>query len=278
MKNPRIYLYKVTFEEVPYWYWGIHKEKVFGEVYLGSPVTNAWAWEFYTPLVQICQEFPPTEEGWKQAQFLEKRNIRPDLNNPDCLNEHCGGEFSLQILREAGRKGGKKAAEKLHAEKDEFGRSVQGVKSAEKLNAEKDEQGRGIVGVKVAEKLHAEKDELGRSIHSVKAFESVHKEKDDSGKSIHAVRSGAKGGAKAHEEKNESGKSVLGVKNAEKMLAVIHKEKDDLGRSVQGVKNAERANNQVWESTIDGFRSTAAGVVSYHKGKGWDPNARRRVS
>jgi hypothetical protein len=55
--TPRIYTYKITFEEIPHWYWGVHKEKNYGEEYLGSPVTHAWMWEFYTPRVQLLEFF-----------------------------------------------------------------------------------------------------------------------------------------------------------------------------------------------------------------------------
>ena len=103
MKSPRIYTYKVTFEEVPYFYWGVHKEKKFGEVYTGSPVTHKWMWEFYTPRVQVLELF----DCWDDALLVEKRIISPDLNNPLCLNEHCGGHLSLESCK----KGGKKVAE-----------------------------------------------------------------------------------------------------------------------------------------------------------------------
>jgi hypothetical protein len=89
--NPRIYIYKITFEEIPDWYWGVHKETVFGELYLGSPITHKWKWEFYTPKIQILQFFPNTKEGWKDAQLIEKRLIRPDLRKTLCLNQNCGG-------------------------------------------------------------------------------------------------------------------------------------------------------------------------------------------
>ena len=103
MKSPRIYTYKVTFEEIPFWYWGVHKEKKFGEFYLGSPVTHKWMWEFYTPKIQILEFFPPTDEGWEDARNLEYRLILPDLNNSLCLNEHCGGSTSLEIRRRVGK-------------------------------------------------------------------------------------------------------------------------------------------------------------------------------
>jgi hypothetical protein len=47
--QPRIYVYKITFLEVPYYYYGVHKEKYFNEEYWGSPVTHKWVWDFYTP-------------------------------------------------------------------------------------------------------------------------------------------------------------------------------------------------------------------------------------
>jgi hypothetical protein len=104
MNSPRIYTYKVTFEEIPDWYWGVHKEKKYNDGYLGSPVTHAWKWEFYTPHIQICEIFPYTDEGWRDAKNVEHRIILPDLNNPLCLNEHCGEAPSLEILRRTGKR------------------------------------------------------------------------------------------------------------------------------------------------------------------------------
>ena len=104
--QPRIYTYKATFEEIPDWYWGVHKETKYGEPYLGSPKTHAWKWEFYTPHLRILQIFPYTDEGWAEARLVEDRCILPDLNNYLCLNEHVGGSMSLEICRRAGVNGG----------------------------------------------------------------------------------------------------------------------------------------------------------------------------
>ena len=65
MYSPRIYLYKITFEEVPYYYYGVHKEKKFDEYYMGSPITNKWCWEFYTPKKQILEVFEFSEEPYE---------------------------------------------------------------------------------------------------------------------------------------------------------------------------------------------------------------------
>ena len=209
--QPRIYTYKVTFEEIPDWYWGVHKEKKYGEFYMGSPKTHAWRWGFYTPCLQICEFFPYTDEGWIKAREVEDRCILPDLNNPLCLNEHVGGWMSL----EANRRGGAK----VHEEKDELGRSIVGVKAAAAINKEKDELGRSVVGVKVMERVHREKDKFGRSVNAVKGGKTAHEEKDELGRSIHAL--------KAFER--------------------VHDEKNELGRSVHGVESAGRMNTQKWK-------------------------------
>jgi hypothetical protein len=106
LQSPRIYIYKITFEEVPYYYYGVHKEKVFGEEYWGSPKTNKWCWDFYTPKKQILQFFDFTDEGWLEAQKIENRIIRTILNNPLCLNENCSGLMSLSVRSKAGKIGG----------------------------------------------------------------------------------------------------------------------------------------------------------------------------
>jgi hypothetical protein len=90
MTSPRIYIYKITFEEVPYFYYGVHREKKYGEYYMGSPVTNKWAWSIYTPKKQILQEFDSAEE----AHEVEVRIIKYFLNkDPNCLNANAGGLF-----------------------------------------------------------------------------------------------------------------------------------------------------------------------------------------
>ena len=99
-QSPRIYLYKITFEEVPYYYYGVHKEKYFNEEYWGSPVSNKWCWELYTPKKQILEFF----NCWEEAQEVEKRLIKPFYNTDKwCLNESCGGVISLEVKRQIGR-------------------------------------------------------------------------------------------------------------------------------------------------------------------------------
>lgn len=98
--QPRIYVYKITFEEVPYYYYGMHQEKVFGEEYWGSPIRNKWAWEFYTPKKQILQLFSTRHE----AHEIEKRLIRPFLNEKWCLNANVGGVLTLEQYKEIGKR------------------------------------------------------------------------------------------------------------------------------------------------------------------------------
>ena len=261
MTTPRIYTYKITFEEVPYWYWGVHKKKKFGEFYLGSPKTHKWMWEFYTPKIQILEFFPYTDEGWKEANLVEDRIIKPDINNLLCLNEAYGAYVSLACRSE----GGKKGAEKLHEAKDENGKSLQGLEAAKRLHEAKDGNGKSLHSLEMNKKLHEAKDENGKSLHGLESAKRLHRAKGENGKSLVALRLNEK----IHKEKDENGKSVHAVEAAKK----THEAKDENGKSLVAMKT----NAQIWESTIDGFRSHASGVARHNRANGWDPNARIRV-
>ena len=95
MYSPRIYTYKITFEEVSYYYYGSHIEKRYNEYYMGSPVTHKWCWKFYTPKKQILEFFDTREE----ANLIENRLIKPVLNDSYCLNENCGGIVSSLLCK-----------------------------------------------------------------------------------------------------------------------------------------------------------------------------------
>jgi hypothetical protein len=120
---------------------------------MGSPKTNKWYWETYTPDIQILQLFPYTEEGWKAAQKLEKRLISPDLNNPLCLNESCGCLLSTDSTRRGGMSGGKK------------GIATQMEKSIGIFDPENAEK-RKEWGHEAAKKSHMERTEEGKSVRA----------------------------------------------------------------------------------------------------------------
>jgi hypothetical protein len=214
-------------------------------------------WEFYTPKIQILEFFPYTDEGWEEANLVEKRLIKPDLNNPFCLNENCGGFISLACAR----KGAEKMNKKIHEAKDENGKSLHSLEISKNLHEAKDENGKSLHTLN----LHREKDENGKSLHAL----NIHKEKDENGKSLHALEMNKK----LHEAKDGNGKSLQGLKNSDR----LHEAKDEDGKSLQGIENAKRLHDQIWESTIDGFRSNAGNVARHNRANGWDPNARIRV-
>lgn len=175
------------------------------------------------------------------------------------------------------------------------------------LHTEKDENGKSLFAVKTfAATLEKNPN------HQSEAGKKPHEEKDETGKSKHARRTGKMGATKSHEEKDENGKSKNAVKNGKKALSVlrerdpdhqskaakklaekIHAEKDEKGRSKHAVKAGRKSheekdengkselamkmNRQVWESTVDGFRSNPGHVAKHNRANGWDPNARVRV-
>ncbi len=236
MKNPRIYTYKVTFEEIPHWYWGVHKEKKYNDGYLGSPITHKWMWEFYTPKLTILEVFPNTGEGWKEAQLVEKRLIHHDLGNPWCLNEHCGGEISLSICTRVGE-------ENVAKGRGMFSPSYQGSDKHRQTGKES--------GAKVGPKNVEEK----RGVFS-----------DDYQGTVRHRETGRRSG-------NQAVKNKTGIHSEEWKNSQSYKET----RQKAGKNGGKSASSQVWESTVDGYQSTAGLVAIHNRRKGWDPNARVRV-
>jgi hypothetical protein len=163
----RVYVYKITFEEVPHWYWGVHKERKYGESYYGTPVAHKWMWKFYTPKVQILQFF----SSWEEAKSIENRLIRPDLNNPLCLNEAVGFHMSLdscskggvaatQVARERGVGffGPKTPLQLETSRREAIKLSQFSVENGKKVGKENVILGRGVFGLSEGErKMNASK-------------------------------------------------------------------------------------------------------------------------
>lgn len=97
--KPRIYVYKITFREVPNFYYGYHKEKLFEEAYWGSPKGNKEFWSLYTPLKDIISVYPYSDEGEVEAMAHEDYLIKANWKNPLILNEHCSGGFHPEAIR-----------------------------------------------------------------------------------------------------------------------------------------------------------------------------------
>jgi hypothetical protein len=261
-QSPRIYLYKITFEEVPYYYYGVHKEKKFGERYWGRPVTHKWCWDFYTPKKQILQFFDFTDEGWLEALEVEKRLIKSFYNTDRwCLNENCGGIISLEILRKNGEVVGKQFGEK-------YGK-INGIKSLEcKV---------GIHGLSKEELSEAGKKggskarKLGVGIHGM-TFEE---------RSARSKRTGLK-----HKE-NKTGFFAMTLEQKKE----AHKKSDETNRKngtgiyrrpietmkERGRITCKKLNTEKWMCTETGFVSTSGPLTLYQRKRGIDTSKRKRV-
>jgi hypothetical protein len=238
-QSPRIYLYKITFEEVSYYYYGVHKEKKFNEYYMGSPKTNKWCWELYTPKKQILEIFQFSNEGWIEANIVEQRVIKPFYNNDKwCLNESCGKVVSLDILR----KNGKKIDSNELKERGNRGRETQRTLQI------------GLYGLTLEQRRENIKKYSHLGGNKTKEF----------GVGIHALTT---------EQRRENGKisAQTNKKNNTGLYGFTTEERRE---------NVKITNSQKWECCITGYVSTAAGVVSYQKGKGIDTSKtnRRRIA
>jgi hypothetical protein len=295
-QSPRIYIYKITFEEVLYYYYGVHKEKKFGEYYMGSPITHKWMWDFYTPKKQILEIFDYSDKSWIEAQEVEKRLIGPVYNTDKwCLNEHCGGGFSLQVLSKAGKRGGSRSQELgvgIHSFDEE-----QRKKTSKTAGEKAKELGVGIFnlgteqlsenGKKGAEKIK----ELGIGIFSLTQDQLV-----ENGKKYGLL--GGKASVEKHkkngtgfygqtfEEKSEAGKKggKIGGKIGGSISGKKHKENGTgiFGLTAEekikyGKIGAEKTNSQKWKCTETGHITNAGALTNYQRKRGIDTTKRTRI-
>jgi len=277
MYSPRIYLYKITFEEVPYYYYGIHKEKRYNEYYMGSPITNKWCWQLYTPKKQILEIFDYTDEGWLEANQVEQRVIRPVYNTDKwCLNENCGGIISIEIMRENGKKSYEKGLSKITTKE----RKEIGKKSGKKLH----QLGLGIHSLtiedrkKLGERTGKENYKLGRGWFAISKEERI-KISSKSGNITYEQGIGIHGQSK--EKMTENGKKggkISGQKTYEQGIGIHGQSKEKMTEN--GKKGVKIVNSQKWMCLETGYVSTAAGVVSHQKGRRIDTSKsnRKRIS
>ena len=283
--SPRIYIYKITFEEVLYYYYGVHKEKVFDEEYWGTPITHKWCWDFYTPKKQILQFFDFTDEGWLEAQKVETRLIKPFFNADKwCLNEGCGGIFSLDILRNCGKITGKKMREEgkgIFAQTPEQ-RSLVGKIGGSIVGNKIKEEGSGIFGLSPEEKNKNCKKggekakELGVGIHG-RTKEEMQENGRKSGQKTY------KNGTGIHsltpEQKSEAGKR--GGKRAKELGVGLHSftaEQRIENARLGGIASCKIINSQRWMCEETGYISTPAGLSKYQKHRGINTSKRVRIS
>jgi len=239
--HPRVYTYKITFEEVPYYYYGVHIEKKYEEYYMGSPYTNKWCWNFYTPKKQLLEIFDNTDEGYIKAQEVEKRLIKPVLNDKWCLNENCGGKVSRKISRQTGERYKK------------FGIGVCGMsyeqrrKNGLKSFSWQKENSVGIFGISKEQRIENSR-KSGIKTRDLKI-------------GVHALTS---------EEKSEVGRKG-GLKCKENKSGVCGMSKE------QRQQNVKKTNSQKWMCTETGFITNSGSLSRYQQKRGIDTSKRVRL-
>ena len=228
--SPRIYIYKITFEEVLYYYYGVHKEKRFNEYYMGSPVTHKWCWKLYTPNKQILEIFDYSDEGWLEAQEVESRIIKPIYQTDKwCLNENCGGKISILSSRKSGK----------YVFKSKLGC----------FNISKEKR------LEIAKKV-------GHSsfINKTGVF-SIDPERRSNLSKIQGEKMKEKGLGLFSMSKEE--KYLLGIKNGERnkklKLGICGISKEERSET------AKKTNKQKWKCTITGYISNSGGLSRYQK-------------
>jgi hypothetical protein len=263
--QPRIYTYKITFEEVPYYYYGSKKEKYYNQEYWGSPITNKWCWELYTPKKQILELFDYTDEGYEKCRKVEDRLIKPVLNDPYCLNERCGGIYSLDIMRKNGLKA------KLNKK---------GIHSFnKKQRKENAKNGRKYLTTDVLSKAGKKASEINKlnkvgiyGINKERRKEICSKGGKITGNKLYKDKKGLFG--MSDEEKKKS--QILGGKKQgnickEKGLGICGLTKE------QRSENAKRQNSTRWKCLITGHISTYNALSRFQNNRRIDKSMRIMV-
>jgi hypothetical protein len=283
-QSPRIYIYKITFEEVLYYYYGVHKEKKFGEYYMGSPITHKWCWDFYTPKKQILQFFDFTDEGWLEANEIEQRIIRPFFNDDKwCLNESCGKVVSLNILRENGKKTGKLYGKKTyelgigaHGRTKE--QMIEDGKKGGKISGKKNKENKtGICGMTFEKRIEVGRSGGNKAKELELGIHSLSKEQ--------MTENGKKGGKIGGKISVELGLGAFGrspekIKEDSKNGA---KKAKELGVGIfaltkeQRSQTAKNTNSQRWKCTETGYITTSGPLTHYQKNRGIDTSKRVRI-
>jgi hypothetical protein len=309
-KSPRIYVYKITFLEVPHYYYGVHKEKVFNEYYVGSPKTNKDFWVFYTPMKSIVKEFPFTDKDWLAAKNFEDSLIEPVYNtDPLCLNNACRGKISLEICRRNGQKNkengtgvcglslekrieaGKKGSQK-HKENGTgfFAMTPEEKKQAGRKGVQTQiENGIGIFGFTDEQRKENGRKggkithELGIGLHG-RSKEKMSEDGKKAGKKCYELGVGVH--ARTKEEMREHGKRVgkrggkiSGQKHKENKTGVCGRSKEKMsedGRKA-GKIGSKVTNLQKWQCTVTGYVSNSGGLSMYQKARGIDTSNRIRI-
>jgi hypothetical protein len=259
----RIYTYKITFEEVPYYYYGSHKEKRYNEYYMGSPVTHKWCWDFYTPKKQILEFFNTREE----ANFVENRLIKLFLNDPHCLNENCGGIVSLEMCK----RGAKTIVENklgIHSRTRE-----QIIKDGNKGRETQKRLGTGVYGLSPEIRTENGK-KLGQRNLQTGHIQKLGKEY---GKLCYENGLGIFGISEDERKENSSKGGKISGNEAYKNKTGIHNFTKEKRLEVSS-KGGKSSSSQKWKCLVTGYVSTAPGLASYQRKRNIDTSLKVKIT
>jgi hypothetical protein len=225
---------------------------------MGSPVTHKWCWNFYTPKKQILQFFEFSDAGWKQAQEIEERLIKPVFNlDKFCLNESCGGKMSLNQRSRAGKIGGRV-----------------GYKVCKEL-------GIGIFGLTKEQRTETAKKSVQKAKENKTGIFALTAEqlKENSRKGVQKMKEnnlGIFGLSKEEKRKNSIkggsiGGKIGGRKNRENNLGIFSLTKE------QRSENSKKILSQKWQCTETGYISNPSGLSKYQNRRGIDTSKRIRI-
>ncbi len=277
--QPRIYTYKITFEEVSYYYYGSHKERKYNEYYMGSPVTYKWMWDFYTPKKQILEIFNSRED----ANIIENRLIKSVLDDKLCLNKNCGGIISSDMCRRG-------IETQIENKLGLFSRSKKQIK----IDGDKGRETQKRLGIGFYNLPIEIRKENGKKLGQ-KNVETGHIQNlgEKYGKLCYENNLGIFGLSKEERKENSSKGGKVSGNEAYKNKTGIHsfgeQQRIDIGKKsgnknketghIQelGKKQSKQLNSKKWMCLITNYVSTSGPLTIYQKSRGIDTSLRVEV-
>jgi len=229
---------------------------------MGSPVTNKWCWKFYTPKKQILELFDTRE----QANNIENRLIKPVLNDPNCLNENCGGMIPTNMCR-------KGIETQIKNKIGLYSRTKDQIKEHQNKGRETQKRlGVGLYGLS-AEIRQENGKKLGKRNVETGHIQELGKK---SGKLCYENKLGIFGLSEEEKNKARSRGGKTSGYNAYKNKKGIHNFTKEQ-REESSKRGGKSSSSQRWKCLVTGYVSTAPGLSAYQKKGNIDTSLKVRI-
>lgn len=219
--------------------------------------------------------FDYSDEGYTEAFEVEKRLIKPVLNDKWCLNENVGGVMSLSSAKKVGENHFKNGTGCFSLSKEER------INLSKQIVKRNKENKVGIFAMSREEILDAAKKGGQKSFETKTGiFSLTEHQKKEINQKLKQEKRGIYGVSK--ERRSEIGR-ISGKKSGQKcfenktgLFGMSDEEKQN-ARIQGGTIGSQKLNKQKWKCLVTGYITTPGPLTGYQKRRGIDTSKRERI-